>query len=426
MNRGFGENFPGHVTRIRFSNRATAATAGQARHLTDASGFEAGADPIETYPSKTRNHCSLASRIVATASDFVGIEKSHQPAPGKELPRQCGLARAVATADDGEGRSHEASSRISYDCVPMNCSIRFPSLLVIATFVALSPLRSDETRDLLLVAGQSNAVGFDAPAAELPADPSDETILFWWRCGDPPPDQHDSLGGGGWTNLCPQPLGQPLTRESAAAAKPPHPDAKRQYGNFAKAGGGFGPEITFARSLAAAAPLPLAVLKVAFSGTSVARDWDPTLQDPDGACYRALVDEYRKAIAAAKSEGITLRPRALVWVQGESDATAEHAPRYEDNLRAMLERLRRDLEAPDLVLLLGVNTRFGNGKNPHMPAVIAAQKAVAEALPDCAYVDTSGAETLPPSHTHFTAAGTLEIGKRYAEALRLEEGSPAR
>lgn len=303
----------------------------------------------------------------------------------------------------------------------MNCFFRFPSLIVIATFVAVSPLLSEEARDLLLVAGQSNAVGFDAPAAELPGHPSDETILFWWRCGDPPPDQHDSMGGIGWTTLRPQPLGRPLSKESAAAANPPHPDAKRQYGNFAQPDGGFGPEISFARSLAAGAPRPLAVLKVAFSGTSVAKDWDPALQDPDGACYDALVDEYRKAIAAATTKGITLRPRALVWVQGESDATAEHAPLYEGNLRTMLERLRHDLEAPDLVLLLGVNTRFGNGKNPHMPAVIAAQKAVAEALPDCAYVDTSGAETLPPSHTHFTAAGTLEIGKRYAEALRLEE-----
>jgi hypothetical protein len=102
VHRGFGENFPGHVRRLRFSNRTTAAAAGRARHLTDTSGFEAGAEAIETYPSKTRNHRSLASRIVATARDFVGIEKSHQPAPGKELPRQCGLAGAVATADDGE------------------------------------------------------------------------------------------------------------------------------------------------------------------------------------------------------------------------------------------------------------------------------------------------------------------------------------
>jgi hypothetical protein len=307
----------------------------------------------------------------------------------------------------------------------MKCRFRFPCLLAIATFVAVSPLRSEEIRDLLLVAGQSNAVGFDAPAAELPADPSDETILFWWRCGDPPPDQHDSMGGGGWATLRPQPLGRPLSKEATAATTPPHPDAKRQYGNFAQPEGGFGPEITFARSLAASAPRPLAVLKVAYSGTSVAKDWDPALQDPDGTCYDALVDEYRKAIAAATTKGITLRPRALVWVQGESDATDEHAPRYEANLRAMLKRLRSDLEAPELVLLLGVNTRFGNGKNPHMPAIIAAQKAIAESLPHCAYVDTAGADTLGPNHTHFTAAGTLEIGKRYAEALRLEEGSPA-
>ena len=42
---------------------------------------------------------------------------------------------------------------------------------------------------------------------------------------------------------------------------------------------------------------------------------------------------------------------------------------------------------------------------------------VSAALPRARYVDTAGAETLPPSHTHFTAAGTLEIGRRYAEAL---------
>lgn len=306
----------------------------------------------------------------------------------------------------------------------MKCRFRSLALLVIATFVVVSPLRSDENRDLLIVAGQSNAVGFDAPATELPADPSDETMLFWWRCGDPPPDRHDSTGGGGWASLRPQPLGQPLSRESAAATNPPHPDAKRQYGNFAKAEGGFGPEITFARALAAGAPRPLAVLKVAFSGTSLAEDWGPTLRDPDGACYDALINEYRKAIAAAKSGGITLLPRALVWVQGESDATAAHAPRYEANLRAMLERLRADLEAPGLVLLLGVNTRFGNGKNPHLPAIIDAQKAIADSLPRCAYVDTAGAETLGPSHTHFTAAGTMEVGKRFAEALRVEEKIP--
>jgi len=70
-----------------------------------------------------------------------------------------------------------------------------------------------------------------------------------------------------------------------------------------------------------------------------------------------------------------------------------------------------------MVLLLGVNTRFGDGKNPFMQTVIDAQKEVAAVLPRSRYVDTAGAETLPPSHTHFTANGTLEVGRRYAEAL---------
>ena len=83
----------------------------------------------------------------------------------------------------------------------------------------------------------------------------------------------------------------------------------------------------------------------------------------------------------------------------------------------MIARLREDLEAPEFVALLAVNTRFGDGKNPHVPVIVAAQKSLAEKDPLCRYVDTAGAETLGPRHTHFTAAGTLEVGRRFATAL---------
>jgi len=79
--------------------------------------------------------------------------------------------------------------------------------------------------------------------------------------------------------------------------------------------------------------------------------------------------------------------------------------------------LRGDLSSPELAVLIGVNVRFGNGKNPHMPVIVAAQKSLGEKEPLITYVDTSGAETLGPNHTHFTAAGTLEIGRRFARAL---------
>lgn len=276
-----------------------------------------------------------------------------------------------------------------------------------------------ETRDLLLVAGQSNAVGFDANEAELPVDPRDAETQFWWRVGDPPPDTFDGTSGRQWTHL------QSQTRTPAMegeAAK----QTGRQYGNFNKSmQGGFGPEMGLVRTLQAKQNRPLAVIKTAFSGTSVAGDWNVGRPGQVDACYRAMIEEIRLAREAAKTRGVTLRPRALVWVQGESDAHPQHAPVYAANLSAMLQRLRTDLQAPDLILLLGVNTRFGNGKNPHMPAVIAAQQQVAQELARCRYVDTAGAETLPPSHTHFTAAGTLEIGRRFAEALLTVEATAA-
>jgi hypothetical protein len=282
--------------------------------------------------------------------------------------------------------------------------------LTLGLALLLQGLAFAEPRDLILVAGQSNAVGFDAYAEELPADPKDAATMFWWRVGDPPPDEFDGTSARQWTVL----QFQPRTPAKPAADGKKVP---RQYGNFnLKTRGGFGPEIGMVRTLATKESRPLAVIKTAFSGTSVAADWNVGLPGKADACYRAMIDEARAAIASAQAKNITLRPRAFVWVQGESDANAKDAPTYVANLSAMLQRLRTDLNAPDMILLLGVNTRFGNGKNAFMPKVIDAQKEVAATLPRARYVDTAGAETLPPSHTHFTAVGTLEIGRRYAEA----------
>lgn len=257
--------------------------------------------------------------------------------------------------------------------------------------------------DVVLVAGQSNAVGFDADAATLAPDPADTEVRFWWRCGDPPPDEYDSTGGGAWTPLQPQPRGTP----------DPDKTKPRQYGNFRFERGGFGPEIGFARRLTSKQTNPLAIIKVAFSGTGIGTDWDPAAAGKDGACYRALLDEVRQALAAAEAEGLAVRLRALIWVQGENDAKPEKAAVYEEKLYELVGSLRRDLSAPNLAVLMGVNTTFGGGTN--MVQVVDAQKAVASRMPRCVYVDTEGASLA--NQAHFDTDGTLEIGRRFAEAL---------
>lgn len=265
-----------------------------------------------------------------------------------------------------------------------------------------------EPLDLLIVAGQSNAVGFDTDPSALPPDESDRQIRFWWRCGDPPPDPFDSTSGGQWATLRAQPRGTPKT-----------PRADRQYGNFATAGGGFGPEIGLARALYAAQKRPLAVVKVAFSGTGMKRDWNPRDPGDGGACYRALVTEVRKAVAAAAADGVVMRPRALAWVQGESDANATDAENYAAALGEMVTALRRDLQAPRLTALLAVNVHYGGTRQQFIPTIVAQQQALSRRDPLCQYVDTSPASIA--NGAHFDSAGTLLVGKLFAEHLqRLE------
>lgn len=271
---------------------------------------------------------------------------------------------------------------------------------------------SAEERDLILVAGQSNAVGYDTRPADLPADPVDESVLFWWKCGDPPPDEHDSISGSKWTHLQIQPKGMPGQNR---------PGLGRQYGNFRFPEGGFGPEMGLARTLAAKEKRPLAVIKVAFSGTSVTNDWNPADPGEKGTCYRALVAETKAAIAAARERDIALRLRAIAWVQGESDANPAGVAVYEKTLGDLLAALRKELDAPEMVALLAVNTKFGGEQNRFMPGIVAAQKALAEKQERCVYVDTASAEIA--NSAHFSSAGTLDVGRRFAESLLQWEAS---
>jgi hypothetical protein len=282
------------------------------------------------------------------------------------------------------------------------------------TLLFLSDLAvfAGEKRDLILVAGQSNAVGFDATPTQLPASDSDKKIMFWWRCGDPPPDEFDTRSDG-WTTIRPQPKAPPMPKEKGVP---------RQYGNFSHAEGGFGPEIGFARALYAKENKPFAIVKAAFSGTGMTTDWDHADAGPRGACYRALVDETKQAIAKALEQGVDLKIRALLWVQGESDANAKNAPEYEKHLGEMLVSLRKELKAPEMIALIGVNTNFGNGGNAFMPVIVEQQKSLAAHLARCGYVDTSGVTYA--NAAHFDTKSTIEVGQRFADALlRIEKGA---
>ena len=262
-----------------------------------------------------------------------------------------------------------------------------------------------EVRELIIIAGQSNAVGYDTKASELPESDLDQHVMFWWRVGDPPADKHDSSSSDQWETL----------RSQAKGNAKPLDFKKRQYGNFRYAEGGFGPEMGLARELLSQDNhLNLAILKVAFSGTSLEEDWNRASRSKRH-CYRALLDEYHEAKEMAKEQDIDLRLRAFIWIQGESDSGPLKSLNYAKQLEHFVKSIRNDIGSRQLPFYFGVNTHFVQGQNVFISRIVKAQKSVAKNLNNCFYVDTSTASLA--NAIHFDSKGTLQVGKTFAESL---------
>ncbi|MCC5843172.1 MAG: hypothetical protein JJU05_02855 [Verrucomicrobia bacterium] len=274
---------------------------------------------------------------------------------------------------------------------------------VLGMFVSAMCLAGENVVDLILVAGQSNAVGFDARASDLPEDPRDARVMFWWVGGDTTRLEHASHFNHEWVPLQTQPKGTP---------------GPKGAGNFASDQGGFGPEMGFARRLLDEQPdRRLAIVKVAVNATSI-HAWLPERN----RLYGDLMRETNLAIEKAKERGITLRPVALLWCQGETDANRNpDTELYLERLETLVSTLRRDLDAPELIALVGFNTRFGrramkrNEPTSGAAAIRTAQIQFAGSSVYNVHVEDWGAQI--QNSAHFSSAGTLEVGRRYAEAL---------
>lgn len=248
-------------------------------------------------------------------------------------------------------------------------------LAVLLAAVAAAGAADQQKAKMFILAGQSNMVGKGA-TAELPADlkktPANVKLYHAGRA-------------------------EPL----AAAAS-------------------FGPEVAFAHELAKAWPeRQIIIVKFAVGGTSLL-DWAPDWTEQNarrtetakaGPLYSKLL-EYVKAAAAGRPVEIA----AVVWEQGGRDAKfPDVAGEYGKNLRTLVERLRKDLAAPDLPFIYGeVNTppaRF-----PATEDVRKGQQQVAREVPRVKLVPTKGLRTLS-DETHYDTQGQLELGKRFARAF---------
>ena len=288
-------------------------------------------------------------------------------------------------------------------------SLRFPPFLV-ASLLALAPATAlagaqggttEPPTKVFLVAGQSNAVGADTHASEIDQFPPfvgagapQADVVLWYELNGP--NGYDS---GGWIPM------QPATQSGA-----------------------FGPELTFAREVAGETASPVAIIKSASGGTTLAVDWDPG--NPAGQqLYASTLALVQTALADLTNRGITWELEGVLWHQGENDMLdSVYVTQYEARLANLIAQLRADLGYPELKWFVG-ETSFkciwGLDYWDHMPILKAAQLAVAEADPRVTFVRSSHLAfkvTAGGPHYHFGTEGMLQLGEAYAKAYFASTG----
>lgn len=227
---------------------------------------------------------------------------------------------------------------------------------------------------MIIVAGQSNAVGFGLTAADLPpsARASDPAVLIW--------------NGAAFVEM----------RPGLNTGAPRQPKA-------------WGPEVEFARLWRGAHPgQTLYIVKYARGSTSLAADpveadWSPA----SGEHFKAASDQIARARSALAEAGNPYRLRAILWVQGEADAaTSAKAAVYEKNLAAMFAQMRaRWGDAPILFSQLSAETGL-----VHADLVRGAQARVDAADETAAMARVDGTP-MQPDGLHYAGDGQIALGR---------------
>ncbi len=257
-----------------------------------------------------------------------------------------------------------------------------PLLLTLFITPITSPLSHAENIDLFVLAGQSNMQGWRSDAKSYPMDSQqlDRYIPFYY----------ETVGYGSsqqqWETLTSQP------------------------GHFKS--GHFGPEITFGRALLTQGHTP-AIYKYSLGGSSLKLDWKAPGHQ---GIYDNMVSSLKNAIHILEDQGHTVTPRAIIWIQGESDADdPQLATEYYWHLRKMLHHLRNNvIHDPHLPIILSVDEQ--HPRVQQNPQVVDAQIRLAMEDSTIGFVSMVGLEKYDV--THLTAKGTIEQGKRLYQAYQ--------
>jgi len=139
------------------------------------------------------------------------------------------------------------------------------------------------------------------------------------------------------------------------------------------------------------------------------------LKDKGVEFYQPILDQYKEMLKKhPKPASVT-----FCWMQGERDANGGGQPAYKDALKKLITKLRRDLERPDMNVVIGRLSDAGE-KKESWKAMRKIQMEIAGEDPSGAWVDcddlnnkTKDGKT--QNAVHYTRPeGYITLGRRFA------------
>ena len=136
---------------------------------------------------------------------------------------------------------------------------------------------------------------------------------------------------------------------------------------------------------------------------------------PGQEWYQTKSYPYDDAIRRAKraiKDGVL---KGILWHQGSSDSKPGLAEEYEKNLKDLIKRFRKDINAPNVPFIIGQMGQFpGKLLTPSEKLVNEAHLSIAKESKLNGFVSSDGL-TFNSDSIHFDARSQREFGHRYAE-----------
>lgn len=175
---------------------------------------------------------------------------------------------------------------------------------------------------------------------------------------------------------------------------------------------GFGPELSFGRTVAdALTDENFAMIKYASGGSSLYEDWAPS----KGNDYKRFTARIKSGCKALTDAGHTYEIVGMVWVQGESDAAeGRTTAQYQADLTGFIAKAR-SLYGKDLPFFFNrLGTNQTNLSGEPFTQISTAQENVAAEDSNAHLVHSD--DLSMQDGVHFDVAGTLTLGQRLAKS----------